>query len=51
MVSDDVRRAAMTIDAPRFPPVQGFTRRTNSERNVLVFDLGGGIFDVSLLTI
>merc|ERR1712014_177104 len=26
-------------------------KKTNSEKNVLIFDLGGGTFDVSLLTI
>jgi molecular chaperone DnaK (HSP70) len=29
----------------------GFDKKVSGERNVLIFDLGGGIFDVSLLTI
>jgi len=29
----------------------GLDKRTEGERNVLIFDLGGGTFDVSLLTI
>jgi len=29
----------------------GLDKKTNSEKNVLIFDLGGGTFDVSLLTI
>jgi L1 cell adhesion molecule like protein len=29
----------------------GLDRKTSGERNVLIFDLGGGTFDVSLLTI
>ena len=29
----------------------GLDKQTSSERNVLIFDLGGGTFDVSLLTI
>jgi len=29
----------------------GLDKKTNGERNVLIFDLGGGTFDVSLLTI
>ncbi|KAH8794365.1 heat shock protein 70 [Flagelloscypha sp. PMI_526] len=29
----------------------GFDKKISSERNVLIFDLGGGTFDVSLLTI
>ncbi|KAG8952273.1 70-kilodalton heat shock protein [Tulasnella sp. 408] len=29
----------------------GLDKRTNGERNVLIYDLGGGSFDVSLLTI
>ena len=29
----------------------GLGKKTQGERNVLIFDLGGGTFDVSLLTI
>ena len=29
----------------------GLDKQSSSERNVLIFDLGGGTFDVSLLTI
>jgi L1 cell adhesion molecule like protein len=29
----------------------GLDKKGNGERNVLIFDLGGGTFDVSLLTI
>ena len=29
----------------------GLDKKTNGEKNVLIFDLGGGTFDVSLLTI
>jgi len=29
----------------------GLDKKTDGERNVLIFDLGGGTFDVSLLTI
>merc|ERR1711904_691381 len=29
----------------------GLDKKTTGERNVLIFDLGGGTFDVSLLTI
>ena len=29
----------------------GLDKKTQGERNVLIFDLGGGTFDVSLLTI
>ena len=29
----------------------GFNKKVTGERNVLIFDLGGGMFDVSLLTI
>ena len=29
----------------------GLDKKTNDEKNVLIFDLGGGTFDVSLLTI
>ena len=29
----------------------GLDKKTNGERNILIFDLGGGTFDVSLLSI
>ena len=29
----------------------GLDKKTDSEKNVLIFDLGGGTFDVSLLSI
>ena len=29
----------------------GLDKTTNGEKNILVFDLGGGTFDVSILTI
>ena len=29
----------------------GLDKQSNGERNVLIFDLGGGTFDVSLLTL
>lgn len=31
--------------------LDGLDKKTEGERNVLIFDLGGGTFDVSLLTI
>ena len=36
---------------PSLPPYLGMDNKQNEEKNVLVYDLGGGTFDVTLLTI
>ena len=33
------------------PIAYGLDKKTSSEKNVLIFDIGGGTFDVSLLSI
>ncbi|KAH9944803.1 hsp70 family member [Amylocystis lapponica] len=39
------------ISEPTAAAIDGLDKKTQGEQNVLIFDLGGGTFDVSLLTI